>query len=82
MTKTTLHIDGMMCDMCESHINEVIRKNFKVSKVKSSHKKGLSEIISEEPLDEKLLASAIRETGYDLQSIDSEPYVKKGLFGK
>lgn len=41
MTKTTLHIDGMICDMCESHINEVIRKNFKVSKVKSSHKKGL-----------------------------------------
>ena len=26
MIKTTLKIDGMMCSMCEAHINEVIRK--------------------------------------------------------
>ena len=32
-------IDGMMCGMCESHINDVIRKNFQVHKVRSSHKK-------------------------------------------
>ena len=35
MIKTTLKIDGMMCGMCESHMNEVIRKNFKVKKVSS-----------------------------------------------
>ena len=29
MIKTTLKIDGMMCGMCESHMNDVIRKNFK-----------------------------------------------------
>lgn len=32
MIKTTLKIDGMMCGMCESHMNDVIRKNFKVKK--------------------------------------------------
>ena len=25
MIKTTLKIDGMMCGMCESHMNDVIR---------------------------------------------------------
>ena len=28
MTKTTLSIDGMMCSMCEAHINDAIRKAF------------------------------------------------------
>lgn len=28
MVQTTLKIDGMMCGMCESHINDAIRKDF------------------------------------------------------
>ena len=43
MYKTTLKIDGMMCSMCEAHINDVIRKNMKeAKKVSSSHSKGIS----------------------------------------
>ena len=34
MIKTTLKIDGMMCGMCEAHMNDLIRKNFKVKKIK------------------------------------------------
>ena len=30
MQQITLKIDGMMCGMCESHINESIRNNFSV----------------------------------------------------
>ena len=51
MIKTTLKIDGMMCGMCESHMNDVIRKNFKVKKVSSSARDGETVIISEEPID-------------------------------
>ena len=40
MTKTTLEVDGMMCGMCESHVNEAIRKALDVKKVSSSHSKG------------------------------------------
>ena len=40
MVKTVLKIDGMMCGMCESHMNDLIRKNFKVKKVTSSAKTG------------------------------------------
>ena len=31
---TVLHIDGMMCAMCESHIHDAIRNNFAVQSVK------------------------------------------------
>ncbi len=82
MTKTTLKIDGMMCGMCESHMNDAIRKAFKVKKVTSSHTKGETVIISENPVDEKVLREAIAPTGYSLEGISSEPYEKKGLFGR
>ena len=26
MVQTTLKVDGMMCGMCESHVNEVLRR--------------------------------------------------------
>lgn len=80
MLKTTLIIDGMACGMCESHINETVRREFAVKKVSSSHSKGITEIISENPLDESDLRKAIDATGYTVISVDTEPYVKKGLF--
>ena len=81
MTKTVLKIDGMMCGMCESHINDVVRKNFKVKKVNSSHVKALCEIISENEIDESKLKKAISDTGYSVTSFKAEPYEKKkGLF--
>lgn len=77
MIKTTLAIDGMMCGMCESHMNDVIRKNFTVKKVNSSHKKGETEIVSEEALDEEKIKSAVKEIGYEVTSIKTEEYKKK-----
>ena len=82
MIKTTLKIEGMSCPMCEAHINDVIRREFKVKKVTSSCKKDLSEILSEEPLDEEKLRKAVSDTGYTLISVTSETAVKKRLFGK
>lgn len=80
MLKTTLIIDGMACGMCESHINETVRREFAVKKVSSSHSKGITEIISENPLDENDLRKTIDATGYTVISVDTEPYAKKGLF--
>lgn len=82
MTKTTLKIDGMMCGMCEAHINDAIRGAFPVKKVSASHSKGEAVVITEAPLDEGRLREVIGSTGYGLKSIESEPYEKKsGLFG-
>lgn len=82
MIKTTLKIDGMMCGMCESHINDAIRNSFDVKKVNSSHTKGETIIVSKEALDEDKIKSVIDKTGYELKSISSEEFEeKKGLFG-
>lgn len=80
MVKTTLNINGMACEMCESHVNEAIRNAFKVKKVTSSHTKCETFIISEEALDENKIKEVIAPTGYELTGITSEPYEKKGLF--
>lgn len=82
MVKITLEIQGMACGMCESHINDTIRRQFSVKKVSSSHSKGRTEIIAENPIDEGDLKKAISETGYELVSAKAEPYLKKGLFWK
>ena len=81
MIKTTIGIDGMMCGMCESHINDVIRREFKVKKVSSSHTKEIAEIISENEIDEEKIKKAIADTDYDVTSFKSESYEKKiGIF--
>lgn len=82
MIKTVLKIDGMMCGMCESHINDAVRREFKVKKVTSSHTKGETVIISENELDENKLREVIGGTGYELKSVTSaHEEEKKGLFG-
>lgn len=81
MTQTTIGIDGMMCEMCEAHINDAIRRNFTVKSAKPNRKKKQCVVVSEEPLDEDKIRSVIGETGYDLLSITSEPYQKKGFLG-
>ena len=66
MIKTTLIIDGMMCGMCESHINDTIRQSFKIKKVASSHAKGTTEIISTSRLTKRpcVKRSAKRAIGF------------------
>lgn len=83
MIQTNIGISGMMCGMCESHINDVIRQNFKIQKVTSSHKKGLTQVISQNELDTELIKKVIEATGYTVNSIESSEYEKKfSLFGK
>lgn len=80
MQKIILKIDGMMCGMCESHINDAIRKSFTIKKVTSSHSKNKTEIITVDDIDENELRKAIDATGYKVVSIEKVPYEKKGLF--
>lgn len=67
-----LGIKGMRCGMCESHINSVIRNNFQVLKVKSSHRKGKTVIEIAEPIDENKLVDIINNTGYIYQGLTKE----------
>ncbi len=81
MVRTTVKVDGMMCGMCESYVNDAVRKAFQVNKVTSSHTKGETVIITDTPVDEAKLKTAISATGYEVKGVTSEPYEKKkGLF--
>lgn len=68
--KYKLKVDGMACSMCEAHVNDCIRNNFKVKRVKSNHKSGEVLIESVEPLDENSLKEIIDKTGYTLIKIE------------
>ena len=80
MLKITVKVDGMMCGMCEAHVNDAVRKAFQVKKVTSSHSKGETVILTENDIDEAALRTAIGTTGYEVKTVTREPYEKKGLF--
>ena len=82
MVKIIANVDGMMCGMCEAHINDAIRKHFDVKSAKASRSKKQCVIVSEAPLEPDRIASVIADTGYTLTGITSEPYEKKGLFAR
>lgn len=79
MRKITVEIAGMACGMCEAHINDAIRGAFPVKKVTSSHTKNQAIILAEQDISEQELRNVIDKTGYEVLSVSSEPYEKKGL---
>lgn len=82
MKQYTFEVKGMMCGMCESHINDVVRKNADVKKVTSSKNKNQTVVIAEE-LDTEKIKEAIRATGYTVgDAVEVKEYEKKGLFGR
>lgn len=82
MIRTTVKVNGMMCGMCEAHVNDAVRKALPVKKVTSSHGKGETVILTETEPDPQLIRKVIDATGYTVTDIVSEIYVKKGLFGR
>ncbi len=79
MLKITLKIDGMSCGMCESHVNDFVRQSANVKSVKSSHKRGQTEIIADGEIDVEAVTRKLATGGYRVLSVDSEPYEKKGF---
>ena len=82
MIKTTVSISGMMCGMCEAHINDAIRAAFPVKKVSSSHAKGETVILSEAPLDLEKLRQIISATGYTALSTKEETEERKPFLSR
>lgn len=81
MIETIVKVDGMMCGMCEGHINDAIRSHFQVKKVSSSHSKGQTVIRSQEALDQAQLRQVIDATGYKVLDVVSRSVEKRGLLG-
>ena len=82
MIQIVLKIDGMVCGMCETHINDAIRRAFPVKKVVSSHTKGQTVILTENEIDSNQLKSVLAQMGYMILSAEQMSYKKKRLFGR
>ncbi len=81
MVEVTLHVEGMMCGMCESHVCDQLRKVPGVKKAKASHGKNTATAIAEEGVDTEAMKANIEGQGYRVGEITVAPYEKKGLFG-
>ena len=79
MTRTTVQVSGMVCGMCEAHVNDAVRSAFPVRKVSSSRARGETVIESETPLDLEKLRQVISNTGYLMLSASEEEMTKRSL---
>ena len=61
-----IKIDGMKCGECESHVNDIIRRNFKINKVSSSHRTGEVKILTIEELNVKDIENKLMSYGYKI----------------
>ncbi len=82
MIKITVGVEGMMCGMCEAHMNDAVRENFKVKKVQSSHTEKQTVIISHDTITEEKMEEVVASLGYKMTSFKSEEYKKRSLFSK
>lgn len=74
MFKYVIEVEGMKCGMCESHVNNIVRKAANVVSVKSSHNKGETVIKSKEKLSVDKITKAIAEMGYVIGNVSEESW--------
>ena len=80
MYQITLKVDGMMCAMCETHVNDALRRGLPLKKVSSSHSRGVTTILTEEDVEQADVERVLEETGYRVLSFSKVPYEKKWSF--
>ena len=80
MIKTVVKVEGMMCPMCEAHVNDAVRNNLNVKKVTSSHKNAECVILSDASIDESRLRAVIEKEGYSTGNITVAEEEKKSIF--
>lgn len=81
MIRTTMKVAGMICGMCESHVNDAVRAAFAVKKVTSSRSKGETVILSEKAPDPDRLRQVVNAASYTVLSIVAEEITGKPGFG-
>ena len=72
MYKTTVTVEGMMCHMCEKHVNEALSKAFAAENPVSDHTANKTEFISAEKPDEAKVKEVIEAAGYTVKAVHTE----------
>lgn len=65
-------VNGMMCNMCEKHVNNAVRACADVENVVSSHESGTTTVTCKNPVDIDKIKSAILEEGYEVTDVTEE----------
>ena len=79
MIRITVKVDGMMCGMCEAHVNDAVRKHLTVKKVASNHKKKETVILAEQDIPDDRIEAVIRDSGYTPLGLSREEEKPRGL---
>ena len=79
MIRITVQVDGMMCGMCEAHVNDAVRKHLTVKKVTSDRKRKETVILTEQDIPDSRLESVITESGYTFLGTTREEARPRGL---
>ena len=82
MIKTTLKVEGMACEMCESHVSDAVRGLLGPVRVVSSHRRAETVIWTETAPDAEALRAAVAATGYTLSECQSEEAREEGLLAR
>ena len=80
LIEISMKVDGMQCGMCESHVNDAVRKSAKVKKVASSHVANSMVVVAEDDVDVNVIKQGIEKEGYVVSDVEVKPYQKKGFF--
>ena len=72
MYKTTVTVEGMMCHMCEKHVNEAVSKAFAAENPVSDHTANKAEFVSAEKPDEAKVKEVIEAAGYTVKAVHTE----------
>ena len=81
MIKITVKVGGMMCGMCEAHVNDAIRRALPVKKVTSHHGRGETVILCEHDIEDARISAAIKESGDDFLGVTRGDGKAGGLLG-
>ena len=68
--KTTLHVEGMMCEHCVKHVTEALEAVTGAKKVTVNLKKKTAVVESDAPLSDETLQKAVADAGYTVTRID------------
>ena len=79
MIRITVQVDGMMCGMCEAHVNDAIRRALPVKQVASNRKRKETVILTEQDIPDSAIHAALADTGYLPLGITREEEKPRGL---
>ena len=69
MMEKTLEIHGMMCAHCQAHVEKALAAVPGVSSVKVDLEGGKAAVTLSAPVEDKTLADAVTEAGYEVVSV-------------